>query len=809
MQNNTVNELLSKLTLEEKATLCVGKDFWRLHGIERLGLPSIMVTDGPHGMRKQPDGADHMGLQNSVPATCFPTASALAATWNRELLQRVGVALGEEALAEDVSVLLGPGVNIKRHPLGGRNFEYFSEDPFLAGEMATAWVNGVQSTGVGTSLKHFAVNNHEHGRMTVDAIVDERTLREIYLPAFEATVKNSQPWTVMCAYNKLNGHYLAEHTELLTNVLQNEWGFEGIVVTDWGANNDRVAGIKAGQHLEMPSSGDINVRKIIAAVNSGELSVADLDQSVSRVLALIVKAKDTLERDQATPKNHQTHHNLAREAAEQGAVLLKNDGALLPLAKTGKIAVLGALATHTRYQGSGSSQINPTQLEQPLDEIEQLVGKTAKVAYSLGYGLKGDLTFKQKTDALAAAESADVVILFAGLTPEYESEGFDREHLNLPRQQRDLITALAPHYHKLVIVLANGAPVTMPFVSDVPVILEAYLGGQAGASALARILFGDVNPSGKLAETFPTAQTDVPSDAWFPGTLRQSQYREGIWVGYRFFDTAQVAPLFPFGHGLSYSRFDYSDVMVNQDLNTEIELGKAPLTISAKITNVGERAGFETVQLYVGQENPRVPRPKKELRNFAKVWLEAGASEVVSFTLNERDFAYWCSETHAWRADSDQYVLSLGSSSADIRLSVSLSLKTMHPNEDKAESLAPYFTPRDCDFNDEAFQALLGHPIPKPVPLKPYHTNSAIKEIQSTWVGRFLKKNMMREITKAMGELPEENRLMMEGMINDMPLRNISLMSEGKLPETTLHRMIHLMNGSWFKAITGKPCATK
>jgi beta-glucosidase len=807
MSDQTIEQLLAQLTAQEKAQLCVGRDFWYLQGVARLGLPAIMLTDGPHGLRKQTGATDHIGLQASVPATCFPTASALAATWNRELLQRIGAALGAEALAEKVSVLLGPGVNIKRHPLGGRNFEYFSEDPYLAGEMATAWVRGVQGKGVGASLKHFAVNNHEHGRMTVDAIVDERTLREIYLPAFESTVRQSQPWTVMCAYNKLNGTYLAEHALMLTDLLQGEWGFRGVVVTDWGANNDRVAGLRAGQHVEMPSSGQANVDMILAALAGGELGMAELDRSVSRVLALILKARATLEGPAPEPVDHAAHHALAREAAEQAAVLLKNDGRLLPLAKRGNIAVLGALATDTRYQGSGSSQINPTRLEQPLQEIERLLGTQARVSFSPGYALKGELTQAGKTAALSAAAQADAVILFAGLTPELESEGFDRKHLDLPGPQLELIAALAPYYHKLVIVLQNGAPVSMPFVDRVPAILEAYLGGQAGASAIARLLFGEANPGGKLAESFPLSCADIASDAWFPGSIRQSQYREGIWVGYRYLDSCDVKPLFPFGHGLSYSTFEYSDLQIDDGLaaGAEFRFARGPLTVSFTLANSGPLDGYETAQLYVGQQNPGVPRPRRELRNFARVWLRAGECRTVTLELVERDFAYWCTRNRQWRADSGLYDISVGASSADIRLQQALTLNTAHRGPERDPALAPYFEPCSRHFPDDAFRALLGHDIPSPVATRPFHVNSVIGELQGTWLGRKLKAVLMREITSAMGDSTEVNELMLEAIIDDMPLRNVASMSAGKLSRKNLFRLIHALNGDWLKMLRAEP----
>lgn len=803
-ENNNIQTLLAELTLDEKAALCSGKDFWRLEGIERLDLPSIMVTDGPHGMRKQPDGADHMGLQRSVPATCFPTASALAATWNRELIEEVGKALGEEARAENVSVLLGPGVNIKRHPLGGRNFEYFSEDPFLAGVMATAWVTGVQSQNVGSSLKHYAVNNHEFGRMTVDAIVDERTLREIYLPAFETTVKQAQPWTIMCAYNKLNGTYLAENKTMLNDILKDQWGFEGMVVTDWGANNDRVVGIKAGQHLEMPSSGTINTQKIIDAVNDGSLSMEDLNRSVSEVLKLILKAKAAMADDHPKQANLDAHHELARKAAEQGAVLLKNRDKRLPLPPKGKILVLGALATQTRYQGSGSSQINPHKLEQPYEQLQALE-PNIDWTYCEGYSLKGDFTLQQKNEALAAAEQADAIVLFAGLTPDYESEGFDRKHLNLPRQQRDLITALLPHAEKLILVLQNGAPIVIPNLDSIPAVLEAYLGGQAGASAIAKLLLGHTNPSGKLAETFPARFEDVASHTWFPGTVRQSQYREAIWVGYRYFETAGIEPQFPFGHGLSYTEFEYSQLTIEGEAITD----EGTLKISVTVKNVGEVAGYETVQLYVGQHNPSVPRPKKELKGFEKVFLKPGESADVHFELSYRDFAFWDAETNDWLAETDDFTFYIGASVADIRLHKSQKVNTGHDLKPAKENLKAYFNPQPDAFTDSAFAALLGKPIPKPVSTQPFHVNTVVSEVQGRWLGRKLKQAMLKQILTMMGDIPEENRLMMEAMVDDMPLRNIAMMSEGKVSEKNLHRLIHALNHHWIKLALGSKAASR
>ena len=795
MSDTKIKQLLAELTLEEKAILCTGKDFWNLHGIERLDLPSIMVTDGPHGLRKQAGEGDHVGLNAAVKATCFPTASGLAASWNTKLIEEMGVALGKECRAENVSVLLGPGTNIKRNPLGGRNFEYFSEDPLLAGEMSAAWIKGVQSQGVGTSLKHFAVNNHEHCRMTVDAIVDQRTLREIYLPAFERAVKQTQPWTVMCSYNKVNGTYAAEHKQLLDDILVREWGFEGIVVTDWGANNDRIEGVKNGQHLEMPSSGDMNTKKIIAAVENGQLTMAELDKSVARVLELILKSQTSLKSGniQADLK---AHHELAARIAEETCVLLKNDG-LLPVAVGKKVAVIGALANNTRYQGAGSSKINPFKLEQPLDEIKKQFGPD-NVTYTAGYHLNDAEDSAEITKAVELAKQADVVFLFAGLTPKYESEGFDRQHLNLPPVQRDLIAALGEQLSKTVVVLQNGAPVVLPFVEKVPAVLEAYLGGQAGASAVAKVLSGEVNPSGKLAETFPANLEDVPSQPYFPGTTKQVQYREAIWVGYRYFDTTNTKTLFPFGHGLSYTNFTYYHLtLLSGDKSPFDESASIKLQIT--ITNTGNRAGAEVVQCYVGQKSPSQPRPAKELKAFEKVFLEPGESKEVVFELDYRAFAYWHNNKATWVAESGEYQIHIGASVADIRDTANIILDTNIEAEQPNPALASYFTPAKRDFNDAAFGALLGYDIPTPTPITPYTVNSTLGDIANEPLGKPLFDSMLSVFTKMMGgdlndSAAEADKLMAESMVADMPLRNLPIFNSQQFSETKILQLLTALN---------------
>lgn len=796
MSEIKITELLAELTLEEKATLCTGKDFWNLHGIERLNLPNVMVTDGPHGLRKQAGEGDHVGLNAAVKATSFPTASGLAASWNTNLIEEMGIALGKECRAEDVSVLLGPGTNIKRNPLGGRNFEYFSEDPLLAGEASAAWIKGVQSQGVGTSLKHYAVNNHEHCRMTVDAIVDQRTLREIYLPAFEKAVKNTQPWSVMCSYNKVNGTYAAEHKQLLDDILQKEWGFEGIVVTDWGANNDRVEGIKNGQHLEMPGSGKLNTKKIIAAIKSGKLSIEELDKSVGRVIELIIKSRETLNSTPVTV-DLEEHHQLAAKVAQETCVLLKNDG-LLPVAAGKKVAVIGALANSTRYQGAGSSKINPFQLEQPLDEIKKQFGAD-NVSYTTGYHLNDAQDADEITKAVELAKQADVVFVFAGLTPKYESEGFDREHLNLPQVQLDLIHALGDQLAKTVVILQNGAPVLLPFANHTPAILEAYLGGQAGASAIAKVLSGEVNPSGKLAETFPAHLDDVPSQPYFPGTTKQVQYREAIWVGYRYFDTTNTPVLFPFGHGLSYTTFDYSNLKLVADSN-RVSLGeKDTIKLSMTITNSGDRAGAEVVQCYVGQSMPSQPRPQKELKAFAKVFLEAGESKHIELELDYRAFAYWHTEQAKWIAENDEYHLYVGASVSDIRQELTIAIETGTPHQAINEALIAYFKPSKRDFNDAAFTALLGYDIPPAMPITPYSVNSTLGDIGHTRLGKPYLDDMIAMFSDMMGgdandSAAEADRLMAEAMVRDMPLRNLPVFNAKQYKESEILSLIESLN---------------
>ncbi|MEK3752085.1 glycoside hydrolase family 3 C-terminal domain-containing protein [Paenibacillus sp. FSL E2-8871] len=668
-----IHELISKMTLEEKAGLCSGLDFWNTKGIERLGIPSLMVTDGPHGLRKQKESADHLGLHNSVPATCFPSAAGMASSWDRELIGRVGKALGKECQAENVAVLLGPGTNIKRSPLNGRNFEYFSEDPYLSSEMGGNHIKGVQSEGVGTSLKHFAANNQEHRRMSVDAVIDERTLREIYLASFEGAVKQSQPWSVMCSYNRVNGEYASESEFLLTKILREEWGYEGFVVSDWGAVNERVKALQAGLELEMPSTGGIGDAKIVAAVQSGELSEETLDLAVERLLTFVFKAVEN-RKDNAS-FNADEHHRLAREVARESMVLLRNEEGILPLSKQGTIAVIGEFAKNPRYQGGGSSHVNPTKLDDAFEEMKALAG-SAELLYAQGYELNHDgINEALLQEARDTAAKGDVAVLFLGLPDNYESEGYDRSHLSLPESHKALIDAVSEVQSNIVVVLSNGSPIEMPWIHKTKGILEGYLGGQAFGGAMADLLFGEVSPSGKLAETFPMKLSDNPSFLNFPGEGDTVEYKEGLFVGYRYYDKKELEPLFPFGFGLSYTAFQYSNLRISKSSIKDTE----NVQVTATVKNTGTRAGKEIVQLYVSDVKSSVIRPLKELKGFQKIALQPGEEQEVSFELDKRSFAYYNVNIGDWHVESGVFEIAIGSSSRDIRLTASIEVESTAP----------------------------------------------------------------------------------------------------------------------------------
>lgn len=679
-----VKKLVNELTLEEKASLCSGADFWHTKAIDRLNIPAAMVSDGPHGIRKQESLADHMGVAESIKAIGFPTASAMACSFDRDLLHKVGDALGEECVAEDLAVLLGPGINMKRSPICGRNFEYYSEDPVVAGELGAAFVNGVQEHGVGTSLKHFAANNQEWRRMSISAEIDERTLREIYLAAFETVVKKAQPWTIMCSYNRINGVYSCENDWLLNKVLRDEWGFEGLVMTDWGAMDERVPSLKAGLDLEMPDCHGETDKLIVKAVQSGELEESVLDTAVERILTMVDKyltaRKDIDPASMVHPLPSSVergydvaaHHALARTTAEQSAVLLKNED-ILPLQKDKKIAFIGEFAKVPRIQGGGSSHINNTSVESALDAAGD------SVSYAQGFHIDKETTDETLLqEAITLAKESDVAVIFAGLPDSFESEGFDRTHLNMPANQNELIARISEVQPNVVVVLHSGSPIAMPWLDKVAGVLQMYLAGQASGGAAVNLLFGDATPCGKLAETFPLHLEDNPSYLNFPGNREKVCYQEGVFIGYRYYDKKKMDVLFPFGYGLSYTDFTYSNmkVTVNGKNAADVDVIKETdeIVVSADITNTGNCDGAEIVQLYI--KNPVVYeiRPEKELRDFAKVFLKAGETKTVTFTLNARAFSYYETRIHDWYAESGDYEILLASSSRDIRLQYTVSI---------------------------------------------------------------------------------------------------------------------------------------
>ena len=696
MQNTEF--LLKKLTLEEKCALLSGAETFKTRGMPEHGIPQIWLSDGPHGLRKQAGESDHLGLNPSVPATCFPTASAVANSWDAALGEEIGAALGEEAAAQEVSVVLGPGLNMKRNPLCGRSFEYFSEDPYLAGKLAAGYIRGIQSKGVAACPKHFAVNSQETRRMASDSIVDERTLREIYLTGFEIAVKEGHPRSIMSSYNLVNGTYANENKHLLMEILRGEWGFDGAVITDWGGSNDHALGVKNGSTLEMPAPGGDSVRELLAAVESGKISESDIDARLSELLPLVFDTKAALD---AAPREFDAaaHHALARRAAEESLVLLKNEGSLLPLAAGSKVAVLGDFAKNPRYQGAGSSMVNSTQVDVLLDKL--IDSELNVIGYQQGFDRHGKPDAALQKSACELATQADTVILCMGLDEIAESEGLDRSNLRLAQNQVDLLQAVAAVNPKIVVVLYSGSVVETPWLDNCHALLYAALGGQAGAGAVADALTGKVNPCGKLAETWPLAYADVPSAADFATRRKTVEYREGLYIGYRYFTTAEKAVRFPFGYGMSYTTFAYSDMAADEQ------------GVSLTVTNTGSVAGTEIVQLYTAKKNSELFRPAKELKGFARVTLAPGEKQRITITLDDKAFRFWNVKANRWEIEGGEYELLVGASVEDIRLCEKISVHgtaTVHPYEDR--DLDCYYKGDVLHVSDADFEKLLGHPIP-------------------------------------------------------------------------------------------------
>ena len=696
MQNTEL--LLKKLTLEEKCALLSGAETFKTRGMPEHGIPQIWLSDGPHGLRKQAGESDHLGLNPSVPATCFPTASAVANSWDAALGEEIGAALGEEAAAQEVSVVLGPGLNMKRNPLCGRSFEYFSEDPYLAGKLAAGYIRGIQSKGVAACPKHFAVNSQETRRMASDSIVDERTLREIYLTGFEIAVKEGHPRSIMSSYNLVNGTYANENKHLLMEILRGEWGFDGAVITDWGGSNDHALGVKNGSTLEMPAPGGDSVRELLAAVESGKISESDIDARLSELLPLVFDTKAALD---AAPREFDAaaHHALARRAAAESLVLLKNEGALLPLAAGTKVAVIGDFAKNPRYQGAGSSMVNSTQVDVLLDKL--IDSELNVIGYQQGFDRHGKPDAALQKSACELATQADTVILCMGLDEIAESEGLDRSNLRLAQNQVDLLQAVAAVNPKIVVVLYSGSVVETPWLDNCQALLYAALGGQAGAGAVADALTGKVNPCGKLAETWPLAYADVPSAADFATRRKTVEYREGLYIGYRYFTTAEKAVRFPFGYGMSYTTFAYSDMAADEQ------------GVSLTVTNTGSVAGTEIVQLYVAKKNSELFRPAKELKGFARVTLAPGEKQRITIMLDDKAFRFWNVKANRWEIEGGEYELLVGASVEDIRLCEKISVHgtaTVHPYEDR--DLDCYYKGDVLHVSDADFEKLLGHPIP-------------------------------------------------------------------------------------------------
>ncbi len=770
--------IVADLPMADRIRLLSGRDFWTTEEIEGV-VPSVMLTDGPHGLRKQSAGSDHVGLNDSVPATCFPVAATLACTWDPSLLEEVGAALGREARAEDVAVLLGPGLNLKRHPRGGRNFEYFSEDPYLSGTMAAALVRGVQSEAVAACPKHFAANNQETNRMVIDTIIDERTLRELYLRGFEIAVGTSDPATIMTSYNQVNGQFASDNEHLLAQVLRGEWGFDGLVVSDWGGTNDHVAGLRVGMDLEMPGGSGAFDPDIAAAVADGRLAEADLNRSAARVVELALRWQDVRDSGPAPTPDFDAHHALARRAAAAGTVLLANDG-LLPLPAQGTIAVIGAFAVDSRYQGAGSSKVNPTRVDALLDALTQETAGRAEIRYAAGYDpVTGDTTPALMAQAAAVARSADVVVLIVGLPPRLETEARDRAEWGMPAGMDQLAEVVLAANPRTAAVLVNGGSVNVPWADRSAALVEAYLGGQAGGSALADVLLGADEPGGRLAESIPFDVTQLPSDRNFPGHPRQVEYREAFNVGYRFHDTQDVPARFPFGHGLGYTTFSYGDVEVT-GTGTE-------LVVAVDVTNTGPRAGSEVVQVYVRDVVSTLARPEKELAGFAKLHLEPGQTTRCEVPLGRRSFTVWDVTAHDWLVEAGEYEVLVGASSTDLRDTV-----TIHV--DSSDVVTPVPAPAGPLATGAEFEALLGGPIPVPPEQRPFTRISTAADLDTSRVGRRLVSAMRWGMNRQFASANTDNMDdMVETVLASLPLRAFVTMAPG-MSFAILDRIIAALN---------------
>ena len=779
-----MKDILQNLTIREKAALLQGWSTWTTRDLSKKGIPAIFLSDGPHGLRKQAGAGDHLGLNASVPATCFPTAATMANTWDPNLGEELGAALGEEAAANDVHVLLGPGLNIKRSPLCGRNFEYFSEDPYLAGKMAAAYVRGIQSKGVAACPKHFAVNSQELRRMSMDSVVDERTLREIYLTGFEIAVKEGHPKTIMSSYNQVNGVYANENPHLLSEILRKEWGFDGFVVTDWGADNDHVAGVKAGSNLVMPAPGADAAMQLVKAVEEGTLSEADLDARLTELLGVLLPASQAVAK---APKrfDREAHHALAKKCAENAIVLLENDG-ILPLSGKGSVAVIGDFAETPRYQGAGSSLVNPTKLEDLLHALEDL--GVPKAGYEKGYSRVDPKPDENAIrSAVTLAKTADVVLLCVGLDEIAESEGMDRTNLSLSLGQQALIRAVCRENPNTVLVLSGGAPFLLPEEAPCRAVIHGYLGGQAGAAAMAEALLGKINPSGKLDETWPELLEENPSYSYFPSRERTSEYREGLYVGYRYYDTVELPVKYPFGFGLSYTSFAYSDLSLTKD------------AVTFTLTNTGNRDGAEVAQVYVSAPRKQAFGPKKELKGFQKVFLKAGESKKVTIPLDDKAYRYFNVKTNRWETEGGIYEISVAASVADVRLTGTVEVAGTNAPA-PYEGLNAYLSGQIRTVSDREFEALLGHPIPDG------HWSGALTKNDAICQMYYAKSGPARLAYKILTNLKEKSEKKGKPDLNilfiyNMPFRAIGKMTEGLVSDKMVEDILFIVNGHFWRGL--------
>lgn len=767
--------------MDEKCYLLSGKDFWNTHSYKAKGVPSIMLSDGPHGVRKQEGAGDQLGLNGSVPATCFPTAATMANSWDPALGEEMGKLLGEEAACQDVSVLLGPGLNIKRNPFCGRNFEYFSEDPYLAGKMAAGYIRGIQANGTAACPKHFAANNTELRRMASNSVVDERTLREIYLTGFEIAVREGHPKSIMSSYNEINGVYANENRHLLQEILRDDWGFDGFVVSDWGACNDYVEGVRAGSHLEMPGTGGDSPEQLIKAVKEGRITEAEVDVRVDELLDVVLSTRKATDKYKGGKFDVDAHHAFAQKCSEESIVLLKNEGNILPLAGGTKVAVIGEFAKKARFQGAGSSVVNATKVDHTMDVIGSF--DLDVVGFEPAYPRHGKTDHAMCQKAAELAGKADVVLMYIGLDEIAESEGLDRSTLAIPQCQIDALKAVSEANDNIVIVMSAGSAVEMPWLNQCKALVHGYLTGQAGAKAVLRVLMGEVNPSGKLSESYPIKYEDCSSAPYFPAKERSVEYREGLYVGYRYYNTASVPVLFPFGFGMSYTTFEYSDIRLD---------GKK---VVFTLTNTGDRDGAEVAQLYIHAENPSIYRPNRELKGFAKVWLKAGESREVTIDLDDKAFRYWNTHTNRFERDGGVYEIQIGASVEDIRLKVRAQIKGSNaPASEDSEKLPSYRTGDIKNISDQEFEALLGHPIPDGKWSGTIQANDAIaqlyyaKSLKARLVWKIMTGRLNKSIEKGQPDLNTT-------FIYNMPIRAIGKMAGGMCSQRMCEGILDIVNG--------------